>query len=244
MLIADFTKQGEEIELEELWQYDYGQKLQIRGLYLPDIFEVHFSWTGLENAKVVTGHTENGVSTVDIPNEALKQKRAITAYIYLSTAEEGETVNAVMMFVNKRPAPEGLEIPEDVDLFHYTLVTAAEYLKQTKEASNEANNSVMEAEAWTHGHPDFPDQAHDNAKYYAEQAGKEVASVPGRVEKSKKDIDEYVRQKESTLKGDTGNVFFAAFRVVQGRLKMYSDPAVDKVCFQRVGSRLKYRLKF
>lgn len=244
MLIADFTKQGEEIELEELWQYDYGQKLQIRGLDLPDIFEVHFSWTGLENAKVVTGHTENGVSTVDIPNEALKQKRAITAYIYLSTAEEGETVNTVMMFVNKRPAPEGLEIPEDVDLFHYTLVTAAEYLKQTKEASNEANNNVVNAEAWVHGHSDFPDRAQDNAKYYAEQAEKEAASVPGRVEKGKKDIDKYVQQKELELKGDTGNVFFAAFKVVGGRLKMYSDPAVDKVCFRREGSRLKYRLKF
>ena len=244
MLIADFTKQGEEIELEELWQYDYGQKLQIRGLDLPDIFEVHFSWTGLENAKVVTGHTENGVSTVDIPNEALKQKRAITAYIYLSTAEEGETVNTVMMFVNKRPAPEGLEIPEDVDLFHYTLVTAAEYLKQTKEASNEANNNVVNAEAWVHGHSDFPDRAQDNAKYYAEQAEKEAASVPGRVEKGKKDIDKYVQQKELELKGNTGNVFFAAFKVVGGRLKMYSDPAVDKVCFRREGSRLKYRLKF
>lgn len=244
MLIADFTKQGEEIELEELWQYDYGQKLQICGLNLPDVFEVHFSWTGLENAKVVTGHTENGVSTVDIPNEALKQKRAITAYIYLSTAEEGETVNTVMMFVNKRPAPEGFEIPEDVDLFHYTLVTAAEYLKQTKEASNEANNNVVNAEAWVHGHSDFPDRAQDNAKYYAEQAEKEAASVPGRVEKGKKDIDKYVQQKELELKGDTGNVFFAAFKVVGGRLKMYSDPAVDKVCFRREGSRLKYRLKF
>lgn len=102
----------------------------------------------------------------------------------------------------------------------------------------------MKAEAWTHGHPDFPDQAHDNAKYYAEQAGKEAASVPGRVEKGKKDIDKYVQQKESELKGETGNVFFAAFKVVGGRLKMYSDPAVDKVCFRRKSSRLKYRLKF
>lgn len=44
-------------------------------------------------------------------------------------------------------------------------------------------------------------------------------------------------------KGNTGNVFFAAFRVVDGRLKMYSDASVDKVCFERSGSRLKYRLK-
>lgn len=244
MLVANFTKKNEEVELEELWQYDYGQKLQICGLELPDIFEVHFSWYGLESAKVVTGYTENGVSAVDIPNEALKQRKAITAYIYLSSPEEGETINTVMMFIKKRPVPERFETPENVDLFHYTLVTVAEYLKQTKEASNEANNSVTKAEAWVHGHLKHPDRNEDNARYYAEQAKNEAVSVSGRVAQGKKDIDEYVRQKESDLKGDTGNVFFATFKVVRGRLKMYSDSTVDKVHFQRTGSRLKYRLKF
>ena len=95
MLVANFARKDEEIELEGLWQYDYGQKLQINGLNLPGIFEVHFFWQGLENAKIMTGHTENGISSVDIPNEALTQKRAITAYIYLPSAEEGETTNTV-----------------------------------------------------------------------------------------------------------------------------------------------------
>ena len=64
------------------------------------------------------------------------------------------------------------------------------------------------------------------------------------VEEGKKDIDNYVHQKETELKGETGNVHFAAFKVVKGRLKMYSDPTVDKMCFSRKRSRLKYRLKF
>lgn len=237
MLIANFTNYGEEITVDGLWQYDYGQRLQINGLNLPDVFEVHLFWKGLEEAKVVTGYSENNKFYVDIPNESLKQRQAITVYIYLSTPETGKTVNTVMMFVNKRPEPEGFEIPEDIDLFHHTLTAVGEYTRQTKEASNEA-------ESWAHGHPDFPDRAQDNAKFYAKQAEKEAASVPGRVEKGKKDIDEYVHQKEVDLKGETGNVFFAAFRVVNGRLKMYSDPTVDKVCFQRTGSRLKYKLKF
>ena len=244
MLVANFKEKDEEIELEGLWQYDFGQKLQITGLGLPEIFEVHFFWQGLEKAKIVTGHTENEVSSVDIPNEALVQRRIITAYIYLSSAEEGETTNTVRMFVNKRPAPENFEVSENVDLFHYTLMTVAEYLRQTKIATNETNNSVIDAEAWVHGHLKHPDRNEDNARYYAEQAKNEAVSVSGRVAQGKKDIDEYVRQKESDLKGDTGNVFFATFKVVRGRLKMYSDSTVDKVHFQRTGSRLKYRLKF
>lgn len=80
MLIAKFHKKDEEIELNGLWMYDYGQKLQIEGLDLPDVFEVHFVWKGLDNAKIVTGSTIDGVSTVDIPNEALTQKSTIKAY--------------------------------------------------------------------------------------------------------------------------------------------------------------------
>lgn len=244
MIIAEFSHKGEEIEIDnELWQYDYGQKIEIRGLDLPEIFEVHFSWKDLEKAKVVTGSTVDGASTVDIPNMALEQRRMITAYIYLSDATEGETVNTILLPVNRRKAPENFEAPEDVDLFHHTLEAAAEYQRQAKESEERAANRSADAEAWAHGREDHPDQAQDNAKYYAEQAARSAAEVPGKTEQAKKDIDKYVQRKESELKGDTGNVFFAAFKVVNGRLKMYSDPTVDKVCFRRVGSRLKYRLK-
>ena len=63
-------------------------------------------------------------------------------------------------------------------------------------------------------------------------------------EDAKKSIDKYVTEKEAELKGETGNVYFAAFKVVNGRLMMYSDPEIDKVRFMRVGSRLLYRLNF
>ena len=245
MLIAEFSRKGEEIEIDnELWQYDYGQKIQIKGLDLPETFEVHFAWKDSEKAKVVIGSTVNGISTVDIPNIALEQRRTITAYVYLSDSTEGETTNTIILSVSRRKAPENFEIPEDVDLFHHTLAAAAEYQRQAQESQEQAATRSADAEAWAHGREDHPDQARDNAKYYAEQAARNAEEVSGKTEQAKKDIDKYIQQKESELKGDTGNVFFAAFKVVKGRLKMYSDPAVDKVCFQRVGSRLKYRLKF
>lgn len=178
MLVANFTRKDEEIELEGLWQYDYGQKLQINGLNLPTIFEVHFFWQGLENAKIMTGHTENEVSSVDIPNEALTQRRAITAYIYLSNAEEGETTNTVQMLVNKRPTPQGFETPEDVDLFHYTIAAVAEYLKQTENARDVSIDKSVESESWAHGHSAYPERNTDNARYYSEQA-KQVATKNG-----------------------------------------------------------------
>lgn len=178
MLIAEFSHKGEEIEIEnELWQYDYGQRLQIKGLDLPETFEVHFAWKDSEKAKVVIGSTVNGISTVDIPNVALEQRRTITAYIYLSDTTEGETVNTIVLSVNKRKAPENFETPEDVDLFHHTLAATAEYQRQAKESEKQAAARSADAEAWAHGREDHPEQARDNAKYYAEQAAKMVPKI-------------------------------------------------------------------
>lgn len=178
MLIAEFSHKGEEIEIEnELWQYDYGQRLQIKGLDLPETFEVHYAWKDSEKAKVVIGSTVNGISTVDIPNVALEQRRTITAYIYLSDTTEGETVNTIVLSVNKRKAPENFETPEDVDLFHHTLAATAEYQRQAKESEKQAAARSADAEAWAHGREDHPEQARDNAKYYAEQAAKMVSKI-------------------------------------------------------------------
>lgn len=75
----------------------------------------------------------------------LEQRRAINVYIYLSTPEEGETVNTVIMSVNKRPIPEEFGSLKDVDLFHYTLAAAEEYTKQAKEAAHMADTRATES---------------------------------------------------------------------------------------------------
>ena len=128
------------------------------------------------------------------------------------------------------------DIPEPSQTLYEQLMTAFDEAKQT------VIDSVKESESWAHGHADYSDRQKDNAAYYASEAKNAAEEVPGRVKEGKKQIDDYVMEKESQLKGETGNVYFAGFAVVKGQLKMYSDPAVDKVRFRREGSRLKYRL--
>lgn len=128
------------------------------------------------------------------------------------------------------------DIPEPSETLYEQLMTAFDEAKQT------VIDSAKTAESWAHGHAEYPDRQKDNATYYAEQARNAAEEVPGRVKEGKQQIDDYVREKETQLKGETGNVYFAGFAVVKGRLKMYSDPTVDKVRFRREGSRLKYRL--
>ena len=128
------------------------------------------------------------------------------------------------------------DIPEPSETLYEQLMTAFDDTKQT------VIDSAKTAESWAHGHAEYPDRHADNAAYYASEAKNAAKEVPGRVKEGKRQIDDYVREKESQLKGETGNVYFAGFAVVKGRLKMYSDPTVDKVRFRREGSRLKYRL--
>lgn len=128
------------------------------------------------------------------------------------------------------------DIPEPSETLYEQLMTVFDEAKQT------VIDSAKESESWAHGHEEYPDRDTDNAAYYAGQARNAAEGVTGRVTKGKEEIDDYVKQKEVELKGETGNVYFAGFAVVKGRLKMYSDPTVDKVRFRREGSRLKYRL--
>lgn len=223
------------------WQYDYGQILRIQGLNLPKAVEIHFSLTEKTGDSTVRiGTTKDGITEVPIPDSMLEketnQNYSIFAFVFLSDATSGNTEYRIAIMVNTRPKPEIPGLPEEPEIFRKTV----EAVNQAADRSEKARD---QAEAWAHGREDHPEQAKDNAKYYAGEARKAAESVPGRVEEGKRSIDNYVKQKETELKGATGNVFFAAFRVVAGRLKMYSDPTVDKVCFRRVGSRLKYRLK-
>lgn len=148
MLKAVFSRFGEEIELtDELWQYDFGQKIQVTGIELPDVCEVHFQYDNLTETKTVTGYKQENALIIDIPNEALTSRGIIKLYIYLVSSEEGRTVNVAIMHVNRRMKPEGFEVPEDIDLFHHTLLAANEYMQQTKSAKKSAETAAGSAQA-------------------------------------------------------------------------------------------------
>lgn len=226
-----------------LWQYSYGQTLRIQGLNLPSAVEIHFSLqeTGGTSVNRV-GVTKDGVTDVIIPDSMLENDDAtrnydMFAFVYLTDDTSGQTEYKIKLQVKSRPKPEVPGGGENPNIFH-------EAVQAVRKSADKAAESEKQAEGWAHGREDIPERAQDNAKYYARQAADTASQIPGRVEEAKEEIDRYVQGKEEQLKGDTGNVYFAAFKVVNGRLKMYSDPEVDKVRFIRIGNRLFYRLNF
>lgn len=224
-----------------LWQYDYGQVLRIQGLKLPTAVEIHFSLTDRGGTSITrVGTTRDNVTDVVIPDSMLENNDTtsnykIYAFIYVTDQDAGQTEYKISMDVKARPRPERFETQESEELFRQAI-------SEVNRSAESAEKSVKESESWAHGREDYPDRQKDNAMYYAKTARDIAEKIPAKVEIAKRNIDDYVEQKKDSLKGETGNVNFAAFRVVNGRLKMYSDPSVDKVRFWRSGSRLKYRL--
>ena len=243
IIFSDFQCGSKTCEVYGLYQYDYGQVLRIQDLGLPPAVEIHFSLNERGGSSVTrVGTTKDGVTDVVIPDSLLEngdtaQDYWIYAFVYLTDADSGNTEYKIAMKVKSRPQPEAIDRPEDQKLFR-------EAIAAVNDAADRAESAGKLAESWAVGNTGTRDgEDLDNAKFYANQASDTAAEIPGAVKVGKEEIDRYVKAKEADLKGETGNVYFAAFKVVSGRLKMYSDPNVDKVRLRRKGSRLTYRLK-
>lgn len=222
MIKAIFDGSSNAVMVSGLWQWDYGQVLSVTGLNLPAVIEMHFN-NGTEKS-IIFGETVSGVTFAGIPDKFLQSADQINVYVYVNDGDHGKTLRQIVMHVQARERPADYDPPNAQELMGRIL---EQIIECVTEAKGYRDNAAEEA---------------DRAEAAAKRAADSIKEIPGAVEKAKKEIADYVKQKESELKGDTGNVYFASFRVVNGRLKMYSDPTATKIAFRRDKNRLKYRV--
>lgn len=173
---------------QKLWQYDYGQVLRIAGKEFPKVTEVQFS------LKQSGGHTldrigtsNNGLLTVQIPNELLQNKGAtsdytIYAFVYLSGDGYGNTKYMIQLPVESRPEPT--DPSEDPSIDPSIFEDAINAVNASAERAETAEKSAKESA--------------DKAKEYAESAGKSKEDV----EKARDSaISAIGIEKESALRG-------------------------------------------
>lgn len=167
-----------------LWQWDYGQQLQIEGLELPTACQVHFS--NLE----VCGFSVTAIATdglVEIPNELLKSGQPVYAFIYLHTSEaDGETEYRVTCYVNRRPQPVNPDpTPGQQDSIDQAIAALNAAVEQTGQSATDAaasadaaagsaldaEDSATLAESWAVGDTGTRDgEDYNNSRFYAEVA--------------------------------------------------------------------------
>lgn len=173
---------------QKLWQYDYGQVLRIAGKEFPKVTEVQFS---LQQSGGHTldriGTSNNGLLTVQIPNELLQNKGTtsdytIYAFVYLSGDGFGNTKYMIQLPVESRPEPTDPSEDPSIDPSIF------------KDAVNAVNASAERAEAAEKS----AKESADKAKEYAESAGKSKEDV----EKARDSaISAIGIEKESALRG-------------------------------------------
>ena len=140
---------------QKLWQYDYGQVLRIAGKEFPKVTEVQFS------LKQSGGHTldrigtsNNGLLTVQIPNELLQNKGAtsdytIYAFVYLSGDGFGNTKYMIQLPVESRPEPT--DPSEDPSIFKDAVNAVNASADRAENAANSAKKYAEEAKKYSTG---------------------------------------------------------------------------------------------
>lgn len=162
---------------DEAYQWNYGQILRIQGGNLPKVVEVHFSLEETSGTSVTRiGTTTDGVTEAPIPDSYLEnnncsQDYTIYAYIYLEDGTAGRTEHEIAIPVKARTKPEVPGTPEEPELF-----------RETVKAVNDA--------------ADRAEQAEQNAKASATEAGKYAANASesaAAAEKTKEELDEFIQ---------------------------------------------------
>ena len=129
-----------------LYQYDYGQILQIEGAELPTAYEVHFSNTlhGVATTQI------GGADGVSIPDMYLLKDQALYAWLYLHTGEDdGETEFMITIPVNHRSKVEDIPptpvqqsvIEEAIAVLNQAIEDVGEHFPDTGKLRT-GNNSV------------------------------------------------------------------------------------------------------
>ena len=146
IVTANFSNGGRQSITRKLYQYDYGQKINIKGLKLPSTFEVHISNDHKANtAQIYIGNNNE----IEIPDKFLLSGQDIYIWIFLhSTETDGETRYTITIPVQTKPKPESQEPTVIEKNTIDELIAALENnLNEMQQATEDAKNAMDETTA-------------------------------------------------------------------------------------------------
>ena len=125
MIKIDFTETNE-VRNTELFQFDYGQTLEISGVELPEKFEMHFEYGDISLS--VDGIYSDGKGTVKVPDTLLDGLRSnFSAWLYVEDGKSGKTLKTVEFILGRRKKPSDYPCnPSEIA----KVKSLAEYVKE------------------------------------------------------------------------------------------------------------------
>ena len=169
VITANFSR-AKETTTYALWQWDYGQILQITGLELPDPYEVHFSNSQYKGeAKTQIGIADG----VTIPDEYMTTGDDVYAFIYLHEGDaDGETEYKIHIPVRKRPQPTDGEVtPQEQTAISQAIALLRTATDDAQASAEDTAQSAQEAASVV-----------DTAQGYADTASQAAQDAQGSVD--------------------------------------------------------------
>lgn len=140
---VEFLDGATEKRVSPLYQWDFGQMLEIVSPDFPSIVEVHFGCPQLQEAIVHACSVVNGVASVRIPDRCLEQSGVITAWVYEIRGNAGSTTKVVYIPMISRTRPARTqEVPEEVSDKYTELINE---VNEVVSALTEGNITVASA---------------------------------------------------------------------------------------------------
>lgn len=144
------TVKKDRYEAEALYQWDVNQTLQVFGLSLASVPEVHFTHGGMGAAIVRQASMDaSGVVSVQIPNSLLQKGYMITAFICGYTGGTFETLYKIDIPVKPRPRPADYVLINDEEVYSFEAMHNAvvNVLKRLDEFEGEFAKTIKTTQA-------------------------------------------------------------------------------------------------
>lgn len=118
------TVENNRYTVDPLYQYDRNQTLEIRGLSLPSVPEIHFANKVRETAIVrQAAMNERGIVTVGIPNELLAVAFDVLAYVCIYEGEAFRCLYKITIPVTAKKKPDDyITPPDDEKVYSYNAL--------------------------------------------------------------------------------------------------------------------------
>lgn len=134
--------------VEPLYQWDLNQMLEIRGLSMAAVPEVHFTNDALVRAvRRFATMDAAGVIQVEVPNALLQTAAKIRALVCIREGEVFKTYHEIRIPVKPRPRPADYTITDDQDVYSFLALENLVYESATKTAADAEAAAASAAQA-------------------------------------------------------------------------------------------------
>lgn len=130
---------------ESLYQWDLNQVLEIRGLSLASVPEIHFTNVAMSRAIVRQSRMDAaGVVTVDVPNSMLQVAGVMSVYVCTYEGATFKTLYKLEIHVKARPKPSDYKLEDDPEVYSFNALEnlVANALGKVEEAANKYSEAA------------------------------------------------------------------------------------------------------